>query len=63
VTETELLIYYSETELDVIDLSAVGAVVSSQVVGTDLQLTLAGGDNDIVVVRGITNINDVTFIL
>ena len=63
VIENDLIIDYSEAEGDVIDLSAVGAVVSSQVVGTDLQLTLAGGDNDIVVIRGVTNINDVTFIL
>ena len=32
-------------------------------VGTDLQLTLAGGDNDIVVVQGVTSIDDVTFLL
>jgi hypothetical protein len=47
----------------VIDLRGVGPVVDDNVVGTDLQLTLAGGDNDIVVVQGVTDINNVTFIL
>jgi hypothetical protein len=47
----------------VIDLSAVGPIVTSAPVGGNLQLTLAGGDNDIVVIQGITSINDVTFVL
>jgi len=46
----------------VIDLRTVGAVVSFTA-GTDLQLTLAGGDNDLVVVQGVTSIDDVTFLL
>jgi hypothetical protein len=58
VTETDLIIGYSETELDVIDAD----VLSNTVVGGNLQLTLAGGDNDIVVVQGITNFADVTII-
>nr|WP_274597174.1 calcium-binding protein [Microvirga tunisiensis] len=59
VTETDLIIGYSETEGDLIDAD----VASNTVVGGNLQLTLAGGDNDIVVLQGITNINDVTFVL
>jgi hypothetical protein len=37
-------------------------VASNTVVGGNLQLTLVGADADIVVVQGITNINDVTII-
>jgi hypothetical protein len=58
VTETDLIIGYSEAELDVIDAD----VASSTVVGGNLQLTLVGGDADIVVVQGIGSINDVTII-
>jgi Ca2+-binding RTX toxin-like protein len=58
VTETDLIIGYSEAALDVIDAD----VASNTVVGGNLQLTLVGADADIVVVQGITNINDVTII-
>ncbi len=62
MTETDLIIGYSEAALDVIDLVSGATVLDDEVVGGNLQLTLSGGDADIIVVQGITNINDVTII-
>ncbi len=61
VVETDLIIDYSQGEGDVVDLSAVGNVVNTQVVGGNLRLTLAGGDNDILIIEGVTNSADVRF--
>jgi Ca2+-binding RTX toxin-like protein len=61
--ETDLITNYSEVEGDVIDVSESGGVVSTEVVGGDLQVILGGGDEDILVLQGITNVTDVTFIV
>jgi Ca2+-binding RTX toxin-like protein len=62
VLETDTINGYSQAEGDVIDVSNAGGVIASQVVAGNLQLTLGGGDDDIVVVQGVTNVADVTFI-
>jgi Ca2+-binding RTX toxin-like protein len=60
VTETDLIFEYSESELDVIDLSV--DVLNTQVVAGNLRLTLAGVDNDIIQIQGITSIADLTIL-
>jgi Ca2+-binding RTX toxin-like protein len=62
VVEIDRIAGYSQDEGDVVDLSAGGGeFVSSEVVGDDLRITLAGGDNDILVIEGVTDIATVTF--
>jgi hypothetical protein len=62
VVETDTINGYSQAEGDVVDVSNAGGMIASQVVAGDLQLTLGGGDDDIVVVQGVTNVADVIFI-
>ena len=63
VVETDTINGYSQAGGDVVDVSDAGGVITSQVVAGNLELTLGGGDNDIVVLQGVTNVTDVTFIV
>jgi Ca2+-binding RTX toxin-like protein len=63
VVETDTIGGYSEAEGDVVDVSRAGGVIASQVVAGNLHLTLGGGDDDIVILQGVTNVEDVTFIV
>ena len=63
VVETDTINGYSQASGDVVDVSDAGGVIASEVVAGNLQLTLGGGDDDIVVLQGVTNVTDVTFIV
>ena len=63
VVETDTINGYSKAGGDVVDVSDAGGVIASEVVAGNLQLTLGGGDDDIVVLQGVTNVTDVTFIV
>jgi Ca2+-binding RTX toxin-like protein len=63
VLETDTINGYSKAGGDVVDVSDAGGVIASQVVAGNLELTLGGGDDDIVVLQGVTNVTDVTFIV
>jgi Ca2+-binding RTX toxin-like protein len=61
--EIDRIAGYSEAEGDVVDLSGGGGeFVSFEVVDDDLRVTLAGGDNDLLIIQGVTDINNVTFV-
>jgi Ca2+-binding RTX toxin-like protein len=61
--EIDRIAGYSEAEGDVVDLSGGGGeFVSFEVVDDDLRVTLAGGDNDLLIIEGVTDINNVTFV-
>lgn len=60
VVEIDRIEGYSLAQGDLVDLRGTGATfVSYEVVGNDLRLTLGGGDNDIAIIEGITDIADV----
>jgi Ca2+-binding RTX toxin-like protein len=63
VLETDTINGYSQAGGDVVDASDAGGAIASEVVAGNLQLTLGGGDDDIVVLQGVTNVTDVTFIV
>jgi Ca2+-binding RTX toxin-like protein len=63
VVETDTITGYSQAGGDVVDVSEAGGVIASQVVAGNLELTLGGGDNDLVVLQGVTDVTDVTFII
>jgi Ca2+-binding RTX toxin-like protein len=63
VVETDTITGYSQAGGDVVDVSEAGGVIASQVVAGNLEVTLGGGDNDLVVLQGVTDVTDVTFII
>jgi Ca2+-binding RTX toxin-like protein len=63
VLETDTINGYSQAGGDVVDVSDAGGVIASEVVAGNQQLTLGGDDDDIVVLQGVTNVTDVTFIV
>ncbi|MET0743937.1 MAG: hypothetical protein ABWY78_11245, partial [Microvirga sp.] len=63
VTERDVIRGYHQSQGDVVDLSGAGGFVASNVVNGNLVLTLAGTDHDTVVIRGVTSLGSVDFIL
>ena len=61
VRETDTILGYSERAGDVVDLRGAGGFLSTTVQGGNLVVNLRGGDS--LVIQGITNVQDVTFIL
>jgi Ca2+-binding RTX toxin-like protein len=62
VVEIDRIAGYSQDQGDVVDLFAAGGpIIAEEVVGDDLRLTLAGGDNDLLIIEGVTSSADVTF--
>jgi Ca2+-binding RTX toxin-like protein len=60
--ETDVIRGYVESDGDVVDLSGAGGFIDDQVVAGNLRLTLGGGDDDILIIRGVADIDDVTFL-
>ncbi|MET0427695.1 MAG: calcium-binding protein [Microvirga sp.] len=63
VTERDVIRGYHQNQGDVIDLREAGGFVASNVVNGSLVLTLAGADHDTVLIRGVTSLGNVDFIL
>jgi Ca2+-binding RTX toxin-like protein len=63
LVETDTIIGYSEAGGDIVDVSAAGGIVSSQVVGGNLQVILGGSDGDLLIIQGVTSAADVSFVL
>jgi Ca2+-binding RTX toxin-like protein len=59
--ETDTVFGYDEDAGDVIDLSAAGGLLGSTAAGGNLVVSLNGGDT--LIIRGVTSVADVTFIL
>jgi len=63
VTERDIIRGYHQGQGDSVDLREAGGFVASNVVNGNLVLTLAGADHDTIVIRGITSLGSVDFIL
>ncbi len=62
-TETDTIRAYDESEGDVVSLRGTRGIADVDVVGGNLVLTLAGSDHDRIVIRGVTLLSDVDFVL
>ena len=51
---------YVKADQDVIDLSQSGGLIDAETIGSDLLLTLGGGDDDQVLLTGVDSLDDVT---